>query len=65
MPKQNLTQYAVLGLLDLSPRTGYDIKQFVEENISHFWNESYRWIYTTLDQLDADGLASARAEDRG
>ncbi|MHC4651049.1 MAG: PadR family transcriptional regulator, partial [Planctomycetota bacterium] len=65
MPKQNLTQYTVLGLLNLEPRTGYDIKQFVETTMSHFWNESYRWVYTTLEQLEADGMATARAEDRG
>jgi DNA-binding PadR family transcriptional regulator len=33
--------------------------------MSHFWNESYRWVYTTLEQLEADGMATARAEDRG
>jgi DNA-binding PadR family transcriptional regulator len=65
MPKQNLTQYTVLGLLNLEPRTGYDIKQFVETTMSHFWNESYRWVYTTLEQLEAHGMATARAEDRG
>jgi DNA-binding PadR family transcriptional regulator len=65
MPKQNLTQYTVLGLLSLEPRTGYDIKQFVETTMSHFWNESYRWVYTTLEQLEADGMATARSEDRG
>ncbi len=65
MPKQNLTQYAVLGLLNAEPRTGYDIKQFVESAMGHFWNESYRWIYTTLEQLESDGLAASRADDRG
>ena len=65
MPKQNLTQYAVLGLLNLEPRTGYDIKQFVDTTMGHFWNESYRWVYTTLEQLEVDGMATARAEDRG
>ena len=65
MPKPNVTQYAILGLLNAQPRTGYDIKRFVATTMSHFWNESYRWIYNTLDQLEADGLASARAEDRG
>ena len=56
MPKQNLTQYTVLGLLNMGPKTGYDIKQFVDSTMSHFWNESFRWIYATLEHLDADGL---------
>ncbi len=65
MPKANVTRYAVLGLLTMQPRSGYDIKRFVESTISHFWHESYRWIYTTLDQLEADGLVTGRSEDRG
>ena len=65
MPKANVTQYAVLGLLTMQPRSGYDIKRFVESTISHFWHESYRWIYTTLDQLEADGFVTGRTEDRG
>ncbi len=65
MPKPNATRFALLGLLDLEPMTGYDVKQFVEENLSHFWNESYRWIYATLGGLEAEGLAASRAEQRG
>ena len=64
MPKQNLTQYAVLGQLNLEPKTGYDIKQFVETNMSHFWTESYRWIYATLQQQDCTGIASRSASRR-
>jgi len=65
MPKANITRFAVLGLLNMQPRSGYDIKRFVESTLSHFWHESYRWIYTTLDQLEADGLVTGRTEDRG
>ena len=62
MPKQNATRYAVLGLLNRKPSSGYDVKQAVEDEISHFWTESYRWIYTTLRDLAGDGLATARTE---
>ncbi len=65
MPKANVTRFAVLGLLNMQPRSGYDIKRFVESTLGHFWHESYRWIYTTLDQLEADGLVTGRTEDRG
>ena len=46
MPKANVTQYAVLGLLTMQPRSGYDIKRFVESTISHFWHESLlqKWL---------------------
>ena len=65
MPKANITRFAVLGLLNMQPRSGYDIRRFVESTLSHFWHESYRWIYTTLDQLEADGLVTGRTDDRG
>ena len=65
MPKTNLTQYALLGLLNMQPRTGYDIKRFVANTMGHFWNESQRWVYVTLDQLDADGLVTGRSDDHG
>ncbi len=64
MPKTNLTQYTILGLLDMQPRSGYDIKQFVKSSMGHFWHESQRWVYVMLDQLDADGLVTGRADDR-
>jgi len=65
MPKANLTQYTLLGLLDMQPRTGYDIKRFVADHMGHFWNESQRWVYVTLDQLDDDGLVIGRSDDHG
>ncbi len=65
MPKANLTQYTLLGLLNMQPRTGYDIKRFVADSMGHFWNESQRWVYVTLDQLDAEGLVTGRSDDHG
>ncbi len=65
MPKANLTQYTLLGLLNMRPRTGYGIKRFVANTMGHFWNESQRWVYVTLDQLDADGLVTGRSDDHG
>ncbi len=65
MPKANLTQYTLLGLLNMRPRTGYGIKRFVADTMGHFWNESQRWVYVTLDQLDSDGLVTGRSDDHG
>jgi len=65
MPKANLTQYTLLGLLNMRPRTGYDIKRFVADTMGHFWNESQRWVYVTLDQLDDDGMVTGRSDDHG
>ena len=51
------TQYALLGLLNMSPMSGYDVKKMVDVGLSHFWNENYGQIYPALDLLVAEGLA--------
>lgn len=56
MPKRNTTRYALLGILTRGPQTGYDIKKFADEVLSHFWKESYGQIYPLLAQLEEEGL---------
>jgi len=56
-------EFAILGLLAISPKSGYDIKKEVETVLSHFWNESYGSIYPILRRLDKDGLAEREAVD--
>ena len=58
------TRYALLGLLTLAPETGasgYDLRQWAENSIGHFWRESYGQIYPVLKDLARDGLVTARA----
>jgi DNA-binding PadR family transcriptional regulator len=64
MARQSRTRYTVLGVLTLGPKSGYDIKKFIERSVGNFWRESYGQIYPTLKQLDADGLVSHKVEDR-
>lgn len=61
------TPYTILGCLTVEPMSGYDIKQFVDDSVAHFWNESYGQIYPTLGQLEEEELIVGRAEpgDRG
>lgn len=58
----NRTEYAVLGLLAMGARTGYDIKKMVEETIGHFWNESFGHIYPVLKRLHERGWVSKTTE---
>lgn len=58
MPKENTTRYAVLGLLSITPCSGYDLKKMSDMSISHFWNENYGHIYPVLRSLEADGMAT-------
>lgn len=36
MPRENMTRYAVLGLLTTDCRTGYDMKQMIDRNLNRF-----------------------------
>jgi DNA-binding PadR family transcriptional regulator len=54
--KQNKSRYAILGILLLGPRSGYDIKKFFDRTVTNFWNESYGQIYPILKRLAAEGL---------
>ncbi len=58
MKKQSDTKYAILGLLTTGCRTGYSIKQLIDQSLNHFWKISYGQIYPALKQLVDDGLAT-------
>ncbi|MDX1579159.1 MAG: PadR family transcriptional regulator [Gemmatimonadota bacterium] len=61
------TPYTILGCLTHGPMSGYDVKQFLERTVVHFWSESFGQIYPALRRLEAEGLAEGREEpgDRG
>ena len=62
MASVNRTEYAVLGLLALGARTGYDIKKMADEALGHFWNESFGHIYPILKRLDQRGWVTSTVE---
>jgi PadR family transcriptional regulator, regulatory protein AphA len=49
-------RHAILGLLDLEPMTGYDLKKTFDDTARHFWSADRSQIYRTLGKLHADGL---------
>src|SRR5262245_21927373 len=58
--------YAILGLLSLEPMSGYDIRRNLDENLAHFWSESYGQIYPALKRLEAAALiAPVKSADTG
>jgi len=61
------TPYTILGCLTVRPMSAYDIKQFLDRTVAHFWSESYGQIYPTLRQLERDALIVGRqtAGERG
>lgn len=49
-------KYALLGILNESPKHGYDLKRAFDEKLGEFWNLNYGQIYTTLEKLETAGL---------
>src|SRR3954470_22911869 len=52
----NAVTPVILGLLQLGPRSGYEIKQVVDRSTRFFWAASYGQIYPELKRLEQEGL---------
>ena len=44
-------EYAILGFLEVGPKTGYDLKQRFDRSVSGFWHADQSRIYRTLEKL--------------
>lgn len=60
--KETKSRYAILGMLSICPKSGYDIKKSIEGSISNFWSESYGQIYPVLKRLVAEKLVIKTVE---
>ncbi|MGI5271143.1 PadR family transcriptional regulator [Nonomuraea sp. CA-218870] len=49
-------KHAILGLIDLRPMSGYDLKKTFDATAQHFWAADRSQIYRTLGVLHAEGL---------
>ena len=45
-------KHALLGILTIHPMTGYELKQFFDSSVQHFWNAELSQIYPTLKSLE-------------
>src|SRR6266511_3673007 len=59
------TAYVVLGMLRENARTGYEIKQVVDNSTRFFWAASYGQIYPELKELAKRGLVRGESEPHG
>jgi PadR family transcriptional regulator AphA len=48
-------QNAILGMLNYSPQTGYNLKTFIDKSLNHFWKASLSQIYRELSALEQNG----------
>jgi DNA-binding PadR family transcriptional regulator len=59
------TANVILGLLSLGPKSGYEIKAFVDNTVRFFWAASYGQIYPELRRLAEAGLIEGEAKPAG
>ncbi|WP_371018761.1 PadR family transcriptional regulator [Pseudalkalibacillus sp. JSM 102089] len=62
MEKQSNTKFAILGLLTTGCRTGYSMKQMMDDSLNHFWKISYGQIYPTLKSLLDEELITVQKQ---
>src|SRR5512136_1521468 len=57
-------EYAILGLLNLRPLTGYDIKKMFAGSAVIYWSGNNNQIYTTVVKLHENELVTLEVELR-
>ncbi len=55
-------KHALLGILSYHEMTGYEVKQFFDSSVQHFWNAELSQIYPTLKTLEENGFVARRVE---
>lgn len=56
MPKENKTQYAILGILQGEKLTGYQICKRINKEFNKNWQEGFNSIYPSLKKLSDQGI---------
>lgn len=60
-------RHSILGILSITPMSGYELKKVIDGSVGHFWAADQSQVYRTLSALVDDGMASRRTvvqEDR-
>ena len=60
-----LLKYAILGLINREPITGYDIAKEFDRGLVNFWYATHSQIYPELRRLTEEGLATFEIDTRG
>jgi PadR family transcriptional regulator AphA len=61
----NAVTPVILGLLSISPRSGYEIKAVVDRTTRFFWAASYGQIYPELRRLERERLIEGEDASNG
>ncbi|MBK8026267.1 MAG: PadR family transcriptional regulator [Chloroflexi bacterium] len=52
-------KYMLLAMIDIMPRTGYELGKLFDHILSNFWTADQRQVYHALDKLESDGWITA------
>lgn len=52
--------HAILGFLDYAPMSGYDLKKYFDQSVSHFWSTTQSHIYKALESLETEGMVASQ-----
>ena len=58
-------EYLILGLLMLSPMTGYELQQFIKKNLALICSHSAGSVQTALAKLEKEGKVTASETAQG
>lgn len=64
-PALSVPEHVLLGMVGLGARSGYEIKQMVEQSIRFFWTISQAQIYPGLSRLEQAGLVAGESDPQG
>src|SRR3954452_3643290 len=65
MPELTTTSYAILGLLNIQPWSGYELTQQAQRSLRYMWPKSESHLYAEPKRLVRLGLASATESPAG
>jgi DNA-binding PadR family transcriptional regulator len=58
-------KYAILGLINKAPITGYDIAKEFDRDSINFWHATHGQIYPELRRLTEEGLITYKIDTKG
>jgi DNA-binding PadR family transcriptional regulator len=63
--QQQITENSVLGMLGLRKMSGYEIKRWILDTITRFWEIKEQEVYPVIEALVARGLVAVSPPNRG
>lgn len=57
-----MLKYAILAILRHKAMTGYELEQFINKTIAHFWTAKLSQIYRTLKRLEEEEFVRSHVE---